>query len=164
MAGKISSKRREIMAAVKAKHTQPELKLRKHLSSLGLRYRLHKRNLAGTPDVVFVREKVAVFCDGDFWHGRKWKRRKADGQFRVRKKYWVDKIEENIRRDRRVNRRLKKDGWLVLRYWATEIGTNGPEIARSVAMAIKKRSLKKSVIPKSWKSGIKGKIRGQRRK
>src|SRR6266550_2999750 len=58
-------------------NTRAELQLRKALSSLGLRYRLHVKRLPGRPDVVFIRSRVAIFCDGDFWHGRKWKARRS---------------------------------------------------------------------------------------
>ena len=136
---RVAKKRSEIMSAIRAKHTGCELQLRKCLSALGLRYRLHKAGLPGRPDIVFVCAKVAVFCDGDFWHGRKWKARQANGQFKVRRRYWTQKIEENIRRDRRVNRKLRKLGWLVLRYWESEIRKSGPEIGLEVAKSVRRR-------------------------
>lgn len=95
--------------------------------------------MPGKPDIVFVSAKVAVFCDGDFWHGRHWERRMAEGQLKVRRRYWINKIEDNIRRDKRVNRKLKEAGWIVMRFWETDIKSDGPEIGRVVARVVRKR-------------------------
>ncbi|MEW6058438.1 MAG: DNA mismatch endonuclease Vsr [Bdellovibrionota bacterium] len=152
------------MSQIKAKHTGPELKLRRCLSKLGLQYRLHKNDVPGRPDVVFTREKIAVFCDGDFWHGRQWEKRKTSGQFCVRKKYWCAKIEDNIRRDRRINRKLRDQGWTVLRYWATDIETKGHMIAWEITLILraKQRHRKKPMILKCWISRTKLKMEGVR--
>lgn len=120
------------MAAVRGKDTKPELQLRLELKKLGLKYRLHSKSLPGTPDIVFPNNHVAIFCDGDFWHGRRWKSRKAAGQFKVRNAYWCSKIEGNMRRDRRVNRELRKLGWTVLRYWNSSIETASKDIAKEI--------------------------------
>jgi DNA mismatch endonuclease (patch repair protein) len=128
------------MAAVKSKNTQPELLLRRALSSLGLRYRLHFKFLPGRPDIVFPNAKVAVFCDGDFWHGRNWKVRKKNGEFKVRNAFWTEKIEDNIARDRRNNRQLKKLGWTVLRFWNTDINVNAEKIAKRIECRVLKHS------------------------
>jgi DNA mismatch endonuclease (patch repair protein) len=119
--GRISPARSRNMAAIRSKNTKPELLLRKSLFKLGLRYRIHPKNVIGKPDVVFVSKKVAIFCDGNFWHGHNWRKRKALGQFRVRKKYWVAKIEGNIARDKKNNYLLRKQGWTVLRFWEDDI-------------------------------------------
>lgn len=108
------------MARVKAAHTAPELALRRMLSAQGLRYRLHDRRLPGAPDIVFPARKVAVFVDGDFWHGAQWKLRgftSLESQLATmsNRAYWEKKLRRNIERDRRVNRALKATGWRVVR-------------------------------------------------
>lgn len=96
--GRVSEVRSRTMAAIKSKNTVPELVLRRELARVGLRFRLHKKGLPGKPDIVFSRLKVAVFCDGDFWHGRGWKKRLASGKrFGVRHDYWTQKIKTTSR-------------------------------------------------------------------
>lgn len=136
-AGRVSAMRSRIMAAVRGKNTKPELLLRRALTNEGLRYRLHRKGLPGTPDIIFPCERIAIFCDGDFWHGRNWKARKAAGQFKVRKSYWCAKIETNIARDKRVNRDLRKLGWTVKRYWNSNIETSSRQIAREIRTLVK---------------------------
>lgn len=120
------------MAAVRSKNTKPEILLRRALTATGLRYRLHRKGLPGTPDIVFPSERIAIFCDGEFWHGRNWRARKAAGQFKVRNSYWCAKIESNIARDKRVNRELRRLGWTVIRYWNSKIERATQEVAREI--------------------------------
>ena len=128
------------MSAIRAKNTKAEIRLRKLLSARGLRFRLHRAGLPGRPDVVFVSKKIAVFCDGDYWHGRHWKRRKAKVLLGVRAKYWVNKIETNIARDRRNNRDLKRLGWTILRYWETDILKDGERIADEIERSVRRKA------------------------
>lgn len=115
-------KRSEIMSRVRSKNTKAELLFRKALSAKvypeGLRYRLHYKKTSGSPDIVFVSRKVAIFVDGDFWHGRNYGK---DGKSRFWKKFWRDKIETNIRRDRRIDGKLKRDGWKVVHLWESDL-------------------------------------------
>lgn len=116
----------KIMRAVKAKDSKAERILGSAMWSKGLRYRKHARDLPGTPDFVFIRHKVAVFCDGDFWHGRGWERRgftSWEEQFdRIHSSdFWRKKISANMERDRRVRRELEGMGWVVLRFLESEI-------------------------------------------
>ncbi len=117
-----------IMSAVRNRDTGPELRLRKELHRRGLRYRLHPR-IFGRPDLVFPRAKVAVFVDGDYWHGNTWRIRGAksfDAYFadRAHGDFWRDKINKNMARDEEVNRQLKAAGWLVLRIWESDVQAN----------------------------------------
>jgi DNA mismatch endonuclease (patch repair protein) len=125
------------MSAVKGKDTSPEILLRKILASYGLRYRLHPSAVPGRPDVVFSQQKIAVFCDGDFWHGRKWKERKARGQFKVRRDFWINKIETNIARDKRINRLLRKSGWTIIRFWESDLKKNPHKITELIFWTLK---------------------------
>jgi DNA mismatch endonuclease (patch repair protein) len=96
------------------------MELRRALTEQGLRYRIHYLSLPGTPDIVFISAKLAIFCNGDFWHGHWWNLKKTR-QFNVRQRYWVNKIEKNIARDKRNHRDLRKMGWSVLRLWEKDI-------------------------------------------
>lgn len=101
--------------------TQHEKMLRRELWRMGLRYRKNLEALPGKPDIVFVRARVVVFCDGDFWHGRNWEEQKSKLCQGTNAEYWLSKIEANIERDRLNNALLKADGWSVLRLWETDI-------------------------------------------
>lgn len=115
-----------IMRAVKNKNSEAEMRLRRALHRRGLRYRLHYGKLVGKPDIVFPRRRVAVFVDGDFWHGNAWRLRgmaSFDEQFRFRSRpeFWRAKITRNMERDEEVNARLKEQGWRVLRLWESDV-------------------------------------------
>lgn len=131
LVGRVSAGRSRTMAAIRSKDTKAELALRKALTALGLRYRLHKKDLPGRPDIVFPSIRLALFCDGDFWHGRGWQQRKAQG-FRVREAYWVQKIESNINRDRKNVRDLRAHGWAVMRVWETDVLRDPARVAQKV--------------------------------
>jgi DNA mismatch endonuclease (patch repair protein) len=126
-------------ASSRKRDTRCEIILRKELSRLGLRYRIAADSLPGKPDVVFVGPRVAVFCDGDFWHGR-------DLAVRIKKleaghnaPYWVAKIRTNVERDSRVAAELENNGWLVLRFWESEIRRGATVIAVHIAAAVARR-------------------------
>ena len=139
LVGRVSKVRSKNMSAIRSRDTKPELLLRKALSARGLRYKLHRRDLPGCPDIVFHAQKLAVFCDGDFWHGRGWQARKVKG-FRVRTAYWVQKIDGNIKRDRRNRLALRKLGWTVLRFWASDVQRRPAAISDKVALVLATRS------------------------
>jgi len=114
----------KIMSAIKSKNTKPELMLRRALWAKGLRYRVHVSRFPGKPDIVFSRAKIAVFCDGDFWHGHNWAIRglaSLDEELKQYTQFWRDKILGNIKRDKEHTARLKADGWIVIRIWESDI-------------------------------------------
>jgi DNA mismatch endonuclease, patch repair protein len=122
-----------VMQRIHSKGTTPELRLSTALRRLKLRFSLHRSDLPGCPDFVFERQRVVVFVDGDFWHGRQWKLRGLSSlasQFeRCRnRKYWIAKIERNISRDTSTSRRLRCLGWRVLRIWESDLRQR-PEIS-----------------------------------
>jgi DNA mismatch endonuclease (patch repair protein) len=110
-------KRSWIMSRIRAKGTKPEealFALIKDFYRKGYRYRRHAKNVFGHPDLIFPKQKIAVFVDSEFWHGKSF----TDWRERLPKKYWIDKIERNIKRDKEVNRSLKLQGWRVIRIWS----------------------------------------------
>jgi DNA mismatch endonuclease (patch repair protein) len=117
----------KIMSAVKSKDTRPELSLRREIWSRGLRYRVNVKTLPGKPDIVFTKAKLAVFCDGDFWHGHNWVIRGLSSLEEELSRYspfWKDKILGNINRDSVITEKLKSDNWEVIRFWESEIKSN----------------------------------------
>lgn len=114
--------RRKNMQSNKSTGTKPELLLGKALFARGHRYRKNNKTVFGKPDFTFKKLKLAIFVDGEFWHGKNWEERKYD--HKSNKEFWINKIEQNIERDIEVNNTLKNQGWTVLRFWAKEIEQN----------------------------------------
>ena len=115
MADMFSKKKRSwIMSRIRSKNTSIDMRMRDMLSEAGARFEMYP-DLFGSPDFQ-VGKKVLVFCDGDFWHGYRYAEKK-----RPAKKYWREKIERNMKRDRHVSRKLRRDGWSVLRIWEHDI-------------------------------------------
>ena len=113
-----------VMRKNRPKDTSTELILRRVLWHQGLRYRLHVKELPGKPDIVFIRRRIAIFIDGDFWHGRDWHVRKRKLKKGSNSKYWIKKIKYNIDRDKRNTLELEKQGWKVIRFWEMDIKYN----------------------------------------
>jgi DNA mismatch endonuclease, patch repair protein len=119
--------------------TKPELLLRRAVWRLGLRYRKNVGSLPGRPDLVFTSARIAVFCDGDFWHGRDWSQLKAKLLRRANAQYWTAKIETNMARDLRHNTALSADGWYVIRVWESDILLDPDAAARRIHDAARPR-------------------------
>jgi len=120
--------------------TRPELRLRQALRGVGLRgYRVDVADLPGRPDVVFRRERVAVFCDGDFWHGRDLEARISRLASGHNAPYWVKKISGNVARDRRHDAELAAAGWRVLRFWESTIQRDAHAVAHEVQAVVAER-------------------------
>lgn len=137
------------MSRVRNKDSKAEMAIRRRLHALGFRYRVHYR-VVGRPDVVFPRERVAVFVDGDMWHGNAWKLRGLNSlaeMFPHRTEWWVAKIERTIERDRDVSAQLTALGWEVLRIWESEIIADAEAQANRVARVVARR--RQSLLQKS---------------
>jgi DNA mismatch endonuclease, patch repair protein len=123
--------RSRLMAAIRGRNTRFEVTMMRALSSvlypLGYRYRKHYRRLPGTPDIVFVKHRVVVFLDSDFWHGRNYQRLKPRMNA-----FWRAKIERNIQRDRQVDRALRRQGWSVLRFGEVRIKTRPLSVVQKI--------------------------------
>lgn len=109
--------RRRIMQAVKSRDTGPEMLVRRLLHSMGYRYRLHRRDLPGTPDIAFISRRKAIFVHGCFWHGHGCPKGRPP---KSRLDYWKPKLDGNIERDRRNEEELRSLGWSVLVVWQCE--------------------------------------------
>jgi DNA mismatch endonuclease, patch repair protein len=107
------------MAAVKSRDTTPELAVRRLVHSMGYRYRLHVRSLAGTPDLVFPRLRKIINVNGCFWHLHGCRRCRVPSS---RRGYWTAKLQRNAARDKRTVRQLRRGGWRVLVLWECQIG------------------------------------------
>jgi DNA mismatch endonuclease Vsr len=133
--------RRKNMQAVKSKGTKAEVMLAKALWHRGLRYRKNDRSVFGTPDLTFKRYKIAIFVDGEFWHGKDWHLRKHDHKTNI--EFWHNKIERNIQRDKEVNKKLTEDGWLVIRFWSKDVLKNIESCINQIIQAIDERKQSK---------------------
>ncbi|MBU5436070.1 very short patch repair endonuclease [Pseudoflavonifractor sp. MSJ-37] len=107
------------MSRVHLKRGKAETMLAKALWHAGFRYRLNDKRLPGSPDIVLGRYRIAVFVDGEFWHGFDWERRKE--RLKSNRAYWLEKIQENIDRDRRNDQLLREKEWLPLHFWEKEV-------------------------------------------
>jgi DNA mismatch endonuclease (patch repair protein) len=110
--------RSERMSRIRSKNTKPELIVRRTLHRLGYRYRIHRKDLPGSPDLVFPRRKAVVFVHGCFWHAHR--RCSVANMPKSRTSYWEAKFERNRAHDRAVRRVLRKGGWKVFVIWECE--------------------------------------------
>ena len=122
-------KRAWVMSRIRSKDT----KIEKSMASLLRKNKIHYRrfpNIFGSPDFV-VEKKILVFCDGDFWHGYRYAKKKKPP-----KKFWRDKIERNMGRDRKVTRKLRADGWSVVRLWEHDIEKRPESCVRKIKKSL----------------------------
>jgi len=109
------------MSRIRGRNTKIDLKMKKILSRQKFKFQMYPK-MYGNPDFIIKRKRIAIFCDGDFWHGYNYEIKKKPA-----KKFWRDKIEQNMNRDRKVSRKLRREGWSVLRFWEHDIEKN-PEM------------------------------------
>lgn len=112
--------RRKNMSRIRAKDTRAECLLRRALWGRGIHYRKNYEKLPGKPDIVLTKQKIAIFVDGDFWHARGHEENPGE-QVRTNQDFWQKKLKRNAERDREVNDLLLAEGWLVLRFWESDI-------------------------------------------
>lgn len=128
-------KRSQIMSAVKAKNTMLEKKFFKLLRKEGLRFQTHYSKVIGKPDIAFPSKKLLIFIDSNFWHGwqyPKWKRKLTSD-------FWKNKIEQNRKRDKEVTRKLRKNGWTVLRFWEHQIKKDPEKLLNKISQLAQKK-------------------------
>lgn len=117
-----SEQRRRNMQAIKSKATKAEVTLARALWARGHRYRKNNKKIFGSSDLTFARCKLAIFIDGEYFHGYNWEIEKY--RIKTNREFWWNKIEGNMRRDQIVNQTLAFNGWTVLRFWSLEIRKN----------------------------------------
>lgn len=128
--------RRKNMQHIRAKDTCIEVRLRKALWNKGFRYRKNFNGLPGKPDIVLTKYKIAIFCDGEFFHGKDWEILKSRLEKSSNSQYWIDKISRNRKRDEEVNKQLLFQGWTVLRFWGDDIKENIDECVKVIEETI----------------------------
>ena len=127
-------KRSWMMGRVRQKNTPLERTLQSELRKRKVTFRLHRRELPGTPDIVFPKKKVAVFVDGDFWHGWRlpaWERKLTP--------FWRNKLRENRKRDARNFRKLRVQGWKVIRIWQHQLKKDSDASIERIQKALRLR-------------------------
>lgn len=132
------------MSAIRSTGNKTETALRKALHRMGLRYRKYAPGLPGKPDIVFPTEKVVIFVDGDYWHGRKVREEgfaafEAQLKTQNNRSYWLEKMRRNITRDDYVTSSLTNDGWTVIRLWESDVKKNIEGTAMGIAEIIRER-------------------------
>ncbi len=113
--------RKKNMQNIRSKDTKIEVILRKALWERGIRYRKNYKELPGRPDIAITKYKIAVFCDGEFFHGKDWDELKKKLQNSNNSDFWIGKISKNILRDRENDKKLEMLGWKVIRFWGNDI-------------------------------------------
>jgi len=121
------------MSNIRSKNTTTEKAVFSALSKRGIYFQKHYKKALGNPDIALPRKKIAIFIDGDFWHGYK----HAVQKQRLPRKYWLKKIGDNIKRDKKNRAKLKREGWKVLRIWGHEIQKNPEKAIRKVMKFLK---------------------------
>ena len=115
------AQRSENMRRMKASDTLIEQLLRKALWAKGFRYRKNVKDLPGKPDIVLKRYKIAIFCDGEFFHGKDWESLRKKLKSSNNGEFWIKKISRNVEHDKEVNEKLEDMGYTVLRFWGNDI-------------------------------------------
>ena len=116
---KVSEQRSRNMSAIKSKNTKPEIAVRKLLHSMGYRFRLHRKDLPGSPDIVLPKYKTVIFVHGCFWHRHQ--NCKYASTPKTRQEFWEAKFRENINRDKLNQENLSSKGWKIIIVWECEI-------------------------------------------
>jgi len=129
-------KRSHVMSCIRSKNTKPERTLRSMLHRAGMRFRIHVADLPGNPDIVFTRVRIAIFVDGDFWHGY----RLPKWEHKLLKPYWKNKIMRNRERDQKNRTILRSMGWKVVRIWEHRLKKDPEKVLSEIVSLIKERS------------------------
>ena len=128
--------RRKNMQNIRSKDTKIEVMLRRALYAKGIRYRKNYDKLPGKPDIVLTKYKIAVFCDGEFFHGKDWEVLRPKLMKSDNSEYWIKKIAKNRERDDEVNKTLLFMGWTVIRFWGSDIKKQTDDCVKVIEEAI----------------------------
>lgn len=127
------------MSRIRSENTKVERLVFRELRKRGIYFQKHYKRVRGKPDIALPRKKKAIFIDGDFWHGRNFLKQRK----RLPKKYWLAKIESNIKRDKVSKNKLRKDGWIVLRIWEQEVRKNPDEAIQKIVAFLNENLIKR---------------------
>lgn len=137
--------RHKNMKNIRSKDTKSEVKLRKALWKKGYRYRKNYKELPGKPDIVLTKYKIAIFCDGEFFHGKDWSNQRRRLEKSNNSEYWISKISNNINRDAKVEKELFQLGWIVIRFWSKDILKNTDKCIAEIEDAIYDLTIEKLI-------------------
>ena len=133
--------RHKNMQRIRSKDTKIEIILRKALWREGIRYRKNYKALPGKPDIAITKYRIAIFCDGEFFHGKDWGSLQVKLQNSNNSTYWLKKIERNIQRDLEVEKQIRAEDWIVIRFWGNDIKHNLDDCVAVVKETIQERIL-----------------------
>ena len=150
MKSNVSIERSENMRRIRSKNTKIEIALRKALWHRGYRYRKNYATLPGKPDIVLTKQKIAIFCDSEFFHGKDWEVLKPQLEHGKNGEFWIKKISRNIERDDEVNKQLLFLGWTVIRFWGKDIIKNTDECIKIVEEVIFDNMIAQNSVPEYW--------------
>ena len=139
--GEVSEKSHRNMSKIRGKDTSLEVILRKALWAKGYRYRKNYKKIPGSPDIALTKYKIAIFCDGEFFHGKDWEILKPKLAQGKNSEYWVNKIQRNIDRDHEKDQQLLFYGWTVIHFWGKDILKNTDGCIKVIEEAIFDRRL-----------------------
>ena len=131
-----AEQRHKCMSRIKSKDTSIEVSLRRALWKKGYRYRKNYSALPGKPDIVLTKYRIAIFCDGELFHGKNWEILKPRLLKGNNPDFWVKKIERNMKRDDENDKRLLFLGWTVIHFWGNDILKNTDQCVKVVEEAI----------------------------
>lgn len=150
MKNNVSAERSENMRRIRSKNTKIEIALRKALWHRGYRYRKNYAALPGKPDIVLTKQKIAIFCDSEFFHGKDWEILKPQLEHGKNGEFWIKKISRNRERDDEVNKQLLFFGWTVIRFWGKDILKDTDECVKVVEEAILDNMVTQNSEPEYW--------------
>ena len=128
--------RQRNMQHIRSTDTRIEVILRKALWQKGYRYRKNCKDIPGKPDIALTKYRIAIVCDGEFFHGKDWEVLKLRLEKSNNAEYWISKISKNRERDDEVNKRLFAEGWTVIRFWGKDIRNHTVECVKVVEETI----------------------------
>lgn len=128
--------RRKNMQHIRSKDTKIEVILRKALWKRGYRYRKNYKMIPGSPDIALTKYRIAIFCDGEFFHGKDWEVLRPRLERGNNSEFWIKKISRNRERDEEINKKLLFMGWTVIRFWGNEIKKNTDECVKVIEEVI----------------------------
>ena len=150
MKSNVSVERSENMRRIRSKNTKIEIALRKALWHKGYRYRKNYEALPGKPDIVLTKQKIAIFCDSEFFFFFDWEDLKPQLEHGKNGEFWIKKISRNRERDDEVNKQLLFLGWTVIRFWGKDIIKNTDECVKVVEEVIFDNMIAQNSVPEYW--------------